>query len=207
MTLDGSSASPIFDRSGLRSNLRNSLVGDPTGTILDGNADGIEGGNYTFTAFAGDAEDDFLPALSNPVTIALDGGLVLLGNTISDPADIDIFNFNAAAGEFLGINLTSDAPLSMAVFYRDHQGTADPADDSFEVLARYEYQFNSDASNLAQFLELPENGDYFIVVRGTQGIFTSQFSGTGYDLSIALTSTDNCHWPPPSGAPSTSMAP
>ncbi len=188
--LDGSSDSPIVDRSGLRSSLRNPLVGDPLGTILDGDGNGVEGGDYTAITFGGDAFNEFLDAANGLISLPLDSGSLQLANTIVDTNDVDIFGFNGLAGTFLGVNVTGSAPLMMAVFYRDTQGTVDTADDTFEALARYEYLWGFGDSDLAQFLELPIDGEYYVVVKANEVFFQGGDNGASYLLNVSNTTSD-----------------
>lgn len=152
----------IYDRSGGRSVLRDfnqdgtpdALEGafggtaanvfgeDPFGTLLDGNEDGIEGGDRTFTVFFADAPNTFLEALTFEVFFDTSGDgfdSQQVGNNFIDGDDIDIFHFTGNAFDYLSVLYDGTAPAQMAVFVRDTQGTLlDESDDTFEAISRYE---------------------------------------------------------------------
>lgn len=176
--LVGTGDSPIVDRSGLRSELR--LVGDPLGTILDGDGDGEEGGDYIITVLAADTGNDFIEDyITLPLVV---GETMTVMGTFEAAGDVDIIAFNGVAGQYFAVQYTGDPHAMMAVFFRDDQGTADPLDDTFEVLARYEDTF--DDPWLFQAFELPETGEYFVAVTTAADLDGS------YTLKLALADDD-----------------
>ena len=194
VVLLGTGASPIYDRSGLRSALRS--LGDPPGTILDGNGDGIEGGNYNNVAVFGDAPDTFSGASTSTLPILVDGSTLSLANDFNSAFDVDVFHFVGIAGQYFSTQFVGDPAAQMAVFYRDTQGTVDPVDDTYNVLARYDSNregdtFGLDAVpvDLFEAYELPNTGDYFVVVTPDTFAFDSTANNT-YSLQMTLASSD-----------------
>ncbi|QNN22524.1 hypothetical protein HED60_09650 [Planctomycetales bacterium ZRK34] len=171
----------IYDRSGGRSILRDfnqdgapaALEGafggtagtvygeDPFGTILDGNGDGIEGGDRVLSLFYADAPNSFLGGSPFVVNFDLSGDgfdSQVVTNNFTSGADIDIYTFTADAYDFLSASYAGNAVTQMAVFVRDTQGTASIADDTFEALSRHEFSevtFASTDETIFQAFELP----------------------------------------------------
>jgi len=185
IALDGASDSPIFDRSGLRSVLQHlgipaGSIADPGGTILDGNSDGREGGNYGLIQLD-DTTDDFT---LDPETIAIMAGdNVVVGGAFGGVDDVDIIHFTATAGEFFSVSYSGESDAMMGVFQRDDQGTLSELDDTFELLARWESSagFQADPM-LFEAFELPDTGDYYVAVTPYEGVV-----GDGsYTLKLTL---------------------
>jgi hypothetical protein len=195
---------PIVDRSGLRSLLRN--VGspvDPLGTIFDGDGYGRENSDFVLYTIPSDVDvaDDFAFDLVDPTPIPLATAPINTPITVSSTLaseeygfDTDVFLLeNLTAGQFLSVDYDGDAIVEMAVFQLDDQGTLTTFDDTYEVMARFEYNslsINNDGRNegdlsLIQAFELPDNGDYYVVV---SPLVTLGFDA---DYTIKLTLSDS----------------
>lgn len=195
------------DRSGVRSALRDfnqdgiTHVGnntfadpgeDPFGTILDGDANGVEGGPRSAIVVVSDAPDTFAGAIgAAAASLVVDGGATGLSNVIDRAGDVDLFRFTGTAFQFASFKFVGNPLVAAALFYQDDQGTVDPADDTFEALGRYE--INQDlglgfGNDLFLAYELPATGSYFLAV-------TSYFyDPTGintYEVLTTLASTDD----------------
>ena len=221
ITQDDLSQTPtLFDQSALRSVLRDlnqdgtvEVGEDVFGTIFDGDRNGLEGGSFGVDFSLQDVPDDFAEALERaPVDVVVDGGSRVLTTAIEATGDVDVFRLRADAHRFLRVDVTSEHAIQMAAFVRDNQGTPDdPADDTFEMLARWEDNVLDeygtltlepllDAGQTAVY-ELPPVADaaafggwdtteleYFITVSSPQFLFSTD-TGT-YQLTLTLTSTD-----------------
>ncbi len=194
VTLSGGtmSSDTIMDRSSSRSALRDmnqngtAATGeDVPGTILDGDGDGVEGGDYV-VLFGGDAGDTFLTA--TPVSLT-SGGSWEVFNTLASASDVDVYSFTATAYEFLSVNFVGDPLAAMSVFYRDDQGTSTvETDDYFEALARAEEKYSS-YSTLFQAFELPETGTYYVAVTTKMDSFNLTDDQT-YTLELHRATSD-----------------
>jgi hypothetical protein len=173
----------LLDGSAIANNRGIILDGEYTGTFPSGN--GSAGGNFVYYTSASDAADDFVTAA--PISMAtpvLDGGTVVFGSGFSSGSDIDVYTFAASQYDFFSANYTGSPLAKMALFYLDDQGTgADPADDYYEMVARYEYM-EDPGDTLFQALELPNDGDYFLVLYPWLG------DAGSYQLGLTLSSTD-----------------
>jgi len=190
---------------------------DPFGTILDGNGNGLEGGDRTFSIFFTDAPDTFEEADDFEIffDLSVDGhDTQQVGNAFESATDIDIFHFTADAFQFFSVLYSGQAPGQMAVFVRDDQGTLSTEfDDTFEMLGRWEFspEFDGETGPLFQAFELApmettegsaadladgaedglqaRNLDFFIVVAPPFGVLESSASSS-YTLTLNLATTD-----------------
>lgn len=185
VTLKGEGPSVVVDRSGLRSALRDfdqdgaaALAEDPFGTILDGDEDGVEGGDGTFL-IAGQAADNFPDALETSLLLTVDGGALSLNGVFSTDAQTSIYHFSADAYDFFSASYISLSSYAlMGLFLQDTQGTADSNDDTFELVAAF-----ADGYDLIQAFELPSSGEYFLALKG--------LSAGDYLLQLTLASSDD----------------
>ncbi|MFW6337153.1 MAG: hypothetical protein ACOC3G_08490, partial [Phycisphaeraceae bacterium] len=186
----GTGSNTVVDRSGTRSYLRN--IGDPAGTLLDGDNSGTEGGNFGGILAAGDLADDFdqdITEFSAPL-----GGSITVTGSLSSTFDVDIFSFAASAGEFFSVDYNGDSDALLGVFELDDQGTTDESDDTFELLARWEQsagliEDNSGFidSELFQAFETPTTTTYYVAVAGDT--FGELSENGGYSVEVSRTST------------------
>jgi len=185
----------IFDRSGLRNVLRDfnqdgvkeTGRDDRLGTILDGDGDGVEGGDFGLLVGFGDVADTFSEALLEPEVFDPAGPAIqtLDVNQIFDSAgDIDMYRFTANAFDFFSVAYVGDPVVSLAVFVLDDQATIEGEDDSFEMLARHEVTFIEGF----QAYELPETSTYFVAVVPE---FIDPEGSNTYDLTLTLSPTDD----------------
>lgn len=172
--LVGTGATAIVDRSGLRSSLR--IVNDPAGTLLDGNGDGAEGGNFMTQIGLADLANDFDLAPLD-VNIALDT-TTLISDDFSDVSDVDIFTFDLNAGEFFAFDYDGSSQIQLAAFVLDDQGTVDTSDDTYEMLARWER--SADDAFAIQAFEAPVTGEYFVA------LVPDAFGGTVLDETYSV---------------------
>lgn len=204
VTLSGSLTEPaIVDRSGLRSALRDlnrdgvaSVNEDAPGTILDGGGEGIEGGDFIFIGSDSDISSDFQNAIwfwraANAGNVEIEGAfwpldVSLTGSILTDPffrsgmGDVDVYSFPAEAFQFVSLELQTDAIASMGLFFLDDQGTADPSDDLYELVARVGSNRITNPitgtdrpTTLKKVFELPRTGMYYIVLFGQEETITS----------------------------------
>lgn len=190
--LSGDLSDPaVLDRSGLRSALRDfnqdgveETGEDVFGTILDGDADGEEGGNPSTIIVLQDSPDAFDDALDgDALALATDAGTIDIASSfLAGGDDVDIYKFTATAFEFLAAQFSSTVDASLAVFFQDDQGTVSTVDDTFEMLSRVE---TSDlAGEIFQATELSKTGTYFVAVTGGSDTEVS------YTLELTRSSTD-----------------
>jgi hypothetical protein len=193
LTLSGSLTGPaIYDRSGMRSALRDynqdgveSPGEDIWQTILDGEGDGTEGGDYSVVISVVDRANTFEAALeAGPITLQVDG-VTQLQSKFSSSEDIDIFYFTGTEFEYFSSAFTSFSGVQAALFYQDTQGTATLDDDFYELVARYERtSYYGDLANF-QAWELHATGNYFLVL-APDG-FSAEVS---YSLDLTYGTTD-----------------
>lgn len=177
----------IYDRSSLRSALRDlnqngvkELAEDTPGTILDGDNNGIEGGTISLIAIT-EAADTFVDALDEAPLPLTTPSTVFLSSTFEGGGDVDVYHFAGTEYEYFSVRLQSDDWLdpNMALYLWDDQGTIDPDDDEYELVAQYEagdYGF--------QAYELPATGEYFLEV-------TELSDGSGsYSLELKMAASD-----------------
>ena len=145
--------------------------------------DGSSGGDFVFAGLLTDAENDFP---GRDLALATDGGTLALGTSFEMEGDIDVYHFTAAAGDFLAVQFVGLQRAKVAVFQLDDQGTAlDTFDDFRELVARYEYKMVA-PEPLFQAVELPDTGDYYVVVDTS-----TTYGDTGtYQLLLTLASSD-----------------
>ncbi len=177
---------PIMDRSGDRTSLRE--VNDPSGTYLDGDGNGVEGGNFNVILSAADVADAF-DAGPPDVNVNV-GSSMTVGGSFHDANDVDVLSFDANANEYFAVDYTGDSDALLGVFYRDDQGTGgDGTDDTFELLARWENSAGFQADpDLFMAFELPVTTEYYVVVAPDPfGDFTVDDS---YTLQFTLSATD-----------------
>lgn len=174
-------------RDTVRDNRGNQLDGDFSGLFPTG--DNVPGGDFVYEGVLTDTADDFAGA-TDILPLVVDGGMLALGNQFDTANDVDVFHFTASAWDFFSMQL-SDGALTgeMGLFYDDTQGTATQADDTFEAVARYEYQRVS-GDTLFQAVELSETGDYYVVVTQPQPPMSWSANPGSYSLMLNLTSTD-----------------
>lgn len=191
ITLSGSLVNAaVYDRSGLRSALRDlnqdgtAAVGeDQAGTILDGDLDGVEGGDSSTISSFVDAPDTFDDALLDaPVNAVVDAGPTVVSGQFDLDSDVDVFRFSGNAYDYVSINYIGSTLAEMCLFYQDNQGTVnDISDDYFEAMARYEYMISSSDTLFTAF-ELPAAGEYFLAIVPTMA-GALPFGAPGFDPS------------------------
>jgi hypothetical protein len=185
----------LYDRSGLRSALRDldqdgvqSANEDPFGTVLDGDSNGEERGDFLIA----DGDGSFVDAAaSDPLPVVVDDGGHTLVDTINNEDDVDVYHFAAQAGQFLSLHLRGEHPAVMGLFLLDDQGTPTTSDDTYELVARHEELTDGE---IWQGFELPQTGEYFVVVGPSFGLFGPQYNAgtnTLYSLTVTLASTDD----------------
>jgi hypothetical protein len=233
VTLSGSLTGPaIVDRSGLRSALRDfdrdgvpSVGEDTAGTILDGDGNGVEGGNYVLIASLHDTSTGFADAVK--VDPVVDAGTVHIQGTFgpydtglegmnfiidsgmglfTTLGDVDVYSFSAQAYQFVRLDLQTADVARMGLFYLNTQGTADPSDDTYQLVARWDINRVTNAITqtdrpkaLQESFELPRTGQYFIALYGQQdpNAVTSPVTPTNpdgsvpYQLKVTLASSDD----------------
>ncbi|MFW6154053.1 MAG: hypothetical protein ACOC95_02455 [Planctomycetota bacterium] len=186
-----------YDRSGLRSALRNPDLDDQVldnedraGTLLDGDANGIEGGNFWLLPFTDDVGNTFDEAWE--VDLSGDGQFLKTAEIVetfetepleSNPywTDSDVFSFTADAGEFFSLEYFGSMWGTVALFHLDDGGE----DPFHELVARYENTRWYPGDSVYQAFELPADGTYYVVV----GYQSS--NATSYTLQLALASSDD----------------
>ncbi len=193
VVVETGAAPAILDRTGMRSLLndfnRDGVVTgdeDPFGTSLNSAVAATE---IPVTAFVtgDDAADDFVDALAGALPLELAQPLIIV-SAMEGSTDLDVFRFTGAAGHFVSVAFAGDAPASLAVFVRDDQGTGDASDDTFELLARPQSNVgdrSAGGGDLFAAFELPESGEYFIVVEAEDGAV----AGAEYLLTVTLAET------------------
>jgi len=174
----------IIDSSIVSDNRGNALDGEFSGVLPSG--DGVPGGDFVWSTVAvEDVADTFDDAIDvAALTLPMDGGVQLLASAFDDYSDVDIFRFSANAYEYFSAQFFGSALAEMCLFYRDTQGTAEVADDTFEAVARYEYQTIS-LDTLFEAFELPRTGEYYLAVAPLD-----LSDGTSYRLAMTLASSD-----------------
>ena len=180
----------VFDRSGLRSALQDfnqdgiiAADEDINGTILDGDGDGISGGDSITLLAIGDT---FTTALT--ISVPQDA----IFTAVTAPSGIDVYHFTTTnpfdyfSAQYQG----GDAFVEMALFLLDDQGNGDPDDDTYEAVTRQESANITLEGNFELFMafEMPEviggNGEYYLVVA------SDQESSENYSLTFTRASTD-----------------
>ncbi len=224
VTLSGSlTGAAVTDRSGTRSLLRDfnrdgvkSIGEDMAGTILDGGGDGIEGGDYTFIGSNADLSTGFADAV--PFSDPADAGMVdihgtfaplalysLIGSTPLFSGDCDVYKFTAQAYQFVSLDLSTQASAEMGLFYLDDQGTPDPSDDVYKLLASEQDNVVMDPAtrkattspkDVFEAFELPSTGTYYVVVMASQSlnavpVETPLVTSEPYRLQVVLASSDD----------------
>ncbi|NLF30559.1 MAG: DUF342 domain-containing protein, partial [Planctomycetes bacterium] len=187
-----------YDRSGMRSALRDpNLDGvaldmeDRPGTLLDGEANGIEGGTFWLLPFTSDVGDTFPDAWFVNFEGDRTGDFLFtaeIAETFKTEAlafnplwtDSDIFSFTAEEGDFLSVHYTGTYLANVGVFYLDEAGSG-----LEELVARWEGLGLDGMGDVYQALELPADGTYYVVV-GHRGA-----NATSYTLQLALASSDD----------------
>ncbi|MEQ9460748.1 MAG: hypothetical protein RIG82_07345 [Phycisphaeraceae bacterium] len=194
--LSGSlSDTTILDRSGLRSIERDpnndgtaEFGEDVSGTILDANFDGVEGGGSSVVQLNGfDVANDFFPG-ANYGTLASGIGLntpaASVTSAFENLGDVDIFSFQANAFEFLSLDVTVfDGEAQVGLFYRDTQGTLDQSDDTYEQVITRSNIPDTINGRYTAGVELSESGEYFIAVAAVD-------STSVYEIELVRASTD-----------------
>lgn len=217
----------ILDRSGLRSVLRdfnqdgmkdtgnnmNDRGEDLGGSILDGDGNGFEGGDYMATILVDDAPNSFTEALAeDPLAIFVDDGGLTVTNALDDRQDIDIYRITADAFQFLSVDFEGEADVQMAVFVRDPNPVPgfDESTNSnlqtFEMITRWETNVAEIGSGLGEedlFMAFElrptedpdavggfdnDDLDYFVLV--APSVFGDFDTGATYQINLALASTD-----------------
>ncbi len=173
---------PVIYGSSLRS-ARMDLNCLPVATIL---------ASYSLPFPFGDVADDFYEALDAPAfDIQLNGSLIV-GNSFNNDDDTDVYRFTANTFEYVSIEYTSSVFGELSMFYQDTQGTATLADDTFELVARYERPdaYSADGYSLFEAFELPGTGNYFILVNPLEqvsdgeNIYTLELNRASTDLNL-----------------------
>ena len=192
ISLLGTGANTIVDRSGTRSYLR--TVGDPAGTLLDGDNSGAEGGDFGGILTAGDLADDFdeeIDDFSAPL-----GGSITITGSLESSSDTDIFSFSASAGEFFSVDYSGVSDALLGVFELDDQGTSSDSDDTYELLARWEQSAGLTDDNsgfvdpeLFQAFETPTSTTYYVAVAGDT--FGTLSDNGGYTIELTRTANPN----------------
>lgn len=168
--------------------LDGSVVADNRGNLLDGEydktfptGDGIAGGNFVYETFMGDFADSFVTADTlGAMTLPIDTKLTDFVSNFSTGTDIDIIKFTGNAYDFFSVYIDCLETTSLALFVRDTQGTADPADDTYEAVT-------SVRSETFLGFELPQDGEYYLALSMDYDFITQP---TSYDLSIGMASSD-----------------
>jgi hypothetical protein len=192
VSLLGTGAHTVVDRSGTRSYLR--TVGDPAGTLLDGNKSGTEGGNFGSILTAGDLADDFDEEIVNFI-VASDTSITITGS-LDSTSDVDIFSFSLLAGDFFSVDYNSDSDALLGVFELDDQGTSTESDDTYELLARWEMSGGTVEDNsgfidpeLFQAFEAPTSTTYYVAI--ASDTFGTLSDDGGYTLQLTRTADRN----------------
>jgi len=199
VTLSGSLVDPaIYDRSGLRSALRDlnqdgieGVGEDQPGTILDGDDDGEEAPSGTYVISFADMPGSFTGAQGDaPLPLVTDGNVVIAGNEFQSGYDVDVWRFSGSAYEYFSVDYDGTTLGKMALFLHDDQGTTTRYDDYFEAVARYEYmEIRTD--DLFMAFELPENGEYFLVLTPAYSSLYDPTDNNTYKLTMRLASSDD----------------
>lgn len=165
------------------------LDGEFTGSFPSGN--GQAGGDFTYTIMRADRPDTFVDAIdAGMLPLVLDGGSMLVGNTLTSWNDVDVYSFTADAYDYfsaqiLGSMYYGSSVVEMCLFYQDTQGTATLADDTFESVTH----IVTGGSQTIPFLavELPETATYFLAVTPA-GYTPDDYS---YQVRMTLASSDS----------------
>ena len=193
--LDGFGDDPaVYDASGLRSALRDfnqdgteDLQEDRLGTILDGDANETEGGDYNVLVTVDDVANDFTEVMRDgPLIIGVDSGVfnLTIGSQFDEDDDIDIYRFTTDDNtRYLSYEVTANEAVQAALFLEDHQGNGLADDDTHEILATHESK-GSGPGTIYQAFELPEQGNYFLVV-ATNGFSPTQDNTYTIDIDVA----------------------
>jgi hypothetical protein len=162
-----------FNQDGLTDNFEG-VIDDLAGTVIDGDADGKSGGIFETYVLGDNSEGyEFLSALLDQTDLDVNEETTIEGTFSEYGGDPFVMSFYANEGQFFSYNYQSldYSNAVIGLFIQDDQGTESVADDTFELVARYEsseYTFDEDGyitgASGFQALQLPESGNYFLVV-------------------------------------------
>lgn len=179
LVLDGTTANAIRDARGFV------LDGEFTGRLPSG--DRTAGGDFEYQIMMGERPGGFgdagVDVWMQPV---LDGGLRVIGGSFLTDDDIDLFSFQANQYEFFSVEYVGLPLAQLTIFYRDTQGTLIELDDTFEQVARNE-RTSQPGDVLFQALELPETGEYFVMIAGlgySAGFYTLRMTHSTSDVKL-----------------------
>ena len=176
----------------LQLTIDSSVVSDNRGNMLDGefvgvfaSGNGEAGGDFIWSTVGHDMADSFTDAIDQAaLTPILDGGPLIVGDIFESSSDIDIFKFSASAYDYLATQYIGSSVAEMGLFFRDTQGTASTADDTFELVVAPEVAVQ-EYEDIFQAFELPETGEYYLAVV-TWGVV-----GSGsYSIILTMSSSD-----------------